>query len=89
MTTLKQVLAFFEQRQQPVFLPQVAKELGISQPILEDMIQYWVRKGRLREVANPCQTCGTCPILLAMPRRYELAIEENSNLYCACTRAQP
>lgn len=77
MTMLRQVLNQFENQQGALSLRQMAQNLGLEQAVLQDMIDYWVRKGRLREVTDVnCNTCGTaegCPFIVALPRRYELA----------------
>ncbi len=77
-TTLRQVLDHFEQQSGAVSLPQMARDLGIERATLENMIEYWVRKGRLREVSAPaCDTCGSaqgCPFIMTLPRCYELAV---------------
>lgn len=76
-TTLRQVLEQFEQSQGAVSLPHMANTLGIERGTLQNMIDYWVRKGKLREVGvQSCATCGGssgCPFMMAMPRCYELA----------------
>jgi hypothetical protein len=78
VSTLRQVLNAFEQADGPLSLTAVARELNVSQAHLENMIQYWVRKGRIREaaVAGECGSCGIkgeCPFVVKMPRSYELA----------------
>lgn len=77
-STLKQVLTAFEQADGPLSLGAVARELNVSPELLESMIAYWVRKGRIRETsaAGECRTCGIkgqCPFVMQMPRSYELA----------------
>jgi hypothetical protein len=76
-TTLRQVLDIFENATGPLSLAQMAARMGIEPAMLEGMIGYWVRKGRLREVGGlpACTTCGIkggCPYVIQMPRRYEL-----------------
>ena len=85
MTTLRQVLRFFEEADGPLSMSQAAQALVITPGMLEGMIAHWVRKGRLREVIDcgeGCATCGGatcgrgqgCPFIPASaPRRYELA----------------
>ncbi|MBZ0292780.1 MAG: FeoC-like transcriptional regulator [Anaerolineae bacterium] len=76
MSALRQVLAHFEQQSGAVSLPVMARELGVDRAVLQDMIDYWVRKGRLREASTPtCDTCGCshgCPFVFTPPRSYEL-----------------
>lgn len=79
MATLRQVLDHFEHQSGAVSLAALARELGIEPPMLQEMIGYWVRKGRLRQVSDPAcnATCGSncargCPFVFAMPAAYEL-----------------
>lgn len=79
-SVLKQVLTRFEDPAQSASLAQIARELDLDMPTLQGMIDYWVRKGKLREVVQcdsktPACSCGGgptgCPFLMAMPRSYE------------------
>jgi hypothetical protein len=77
-STLRQVLTMFETAVAPLSLPQMAHELGVSPEQLEGMIQYWVRKGKIREsaAATECGSCGSkngCAFVMEMPRTFELA----------------
>ena len=82
-STLSQVLTAFENNHGPLTMNQIAHNLGLSQARLEGMIQYWVRKGKLREAISytDCGTCGRgegdCPFVIELPRSYEL-VTENS-----------
>lgn len=81
-STLRQVLTIFETAKKPLSLPQIARELDVSTARLEEMLQFWVRKGKLRVSgsATVCSTCGTkgaCPFVLTMPRTYELVRKED------------
>lgn len=84
MSTLKQVLEVFKDTSQPLTMNQIARQLSLEPPVLEDMIAFWVRKGRLRDVSACDDTCncGTacsscsfgatgCPFVVQMPKRYE------------------
>lgn len=99
-TTLRQVLDHFERQSGALSLPQMARELGIERATLQNMIDYWVRKGKLREVSVPtCTTCGSapgCPFVVALPRRYELTAAQADEpascptATCGCsTRSKP
>jgi hypothetical protein len=85
-STLSQVLTAFEDNREPLTMKQIAGRLGISIPRLEGMIQYWVRKGKLRETINlsDCGTCGRgpgdCPFTVELPRTYELVTEESMSI---------
>ena len=77
-STLKQILELFELASRPLTLPEMARILGLEQEMLESMIEYWVRKGKIREsgdTASQCVLCGeseACPFIMKSPRRYEL-----------------
>jgi hypothetical protein len=79
-TLLREVLAAFENTRQPLTLNQLARELDISPGMLEGILDYWVHKGRLREVGGEsctaCGSAGNCPFVPRMPRSYELVTGE-------------
>lgn len=80
-TTLRMVLSAFENARESRSLAEMARELNIPPATLESMIAYWVRKGRLRELGGTPPACGAChtqgcPLMTALPRRYELATGE-------------
>jgi hypothetical protein len=87
VVTLRQVLEQFEHQSGTLSLGQMATALGVERPILQDMIDYWVRKGRLREVVDcacPSGSCSSgCPFIMAMPRSYEYVTEAETK---ACSR---
>lgn len=76
-STLSQVLHIFEQAEGALSLAAIARHLDVSQAQLDSMIQYWIRKGRIRAAATEekCGSCGIkgdCPFVMTMPRSYEL-----------------
>ena len=78
MSLLKQVLAQFEDPTRSITLTQVARTLDVDMGTLQGMVDYWVRKGKLRECsqceATPvCSCCGpkVCPFIVSMPKSYE------------------
>ena len=79
-TTLRAVLNAFEQADRPLSIAQRAADLDITPAMLEGMIDYWVRKGHLRESGGTAE-CGTCsqgdhcPLVIKMPRRFEVVSE--------------
>lgn len=82
-STLQLILEIFENTSQPLTLGEMAQALGMEQGMLESMIEYWVRKGRIRESdgsAVECTLCEArtdCPFVVKLPRRYELASGES------------
>lgn len=91
--SLRQVLDAFRQSE-PLSMTQLAKKLNVDLNTLDDMLQFWVRKGKLREVRpNNCGDCGGiqhCPVKVAVPRRYELVAEgESANAAPACPHCTP
>jgi hypothetical protein len=89
---LREVLNRFTDQSTPISINQMARDMHIDVGVLHDMIDYWVRKGKLREVnsnGEACHTCGikgTCPFIVALPRYYELAGEgdEPQAPSCGC-----
>jgi hypothetical protein len=74
--SLRELLSLFESGQ-ALSLAQISRKFGIEQGVLESMLDFWVRKGKLRlSPYNGCAECGqnhVCPLGAALPRRYELA----------------
>lgn len=65
---------------QPISSHEIARELGVDAATVEDMIAFWVRKGKLRDV-NACTTCSTgscggCPFVVNLPKQYQLIMPE-------------
>jgi hypothetical protein len=89
---LRQVLEALESVQGPVNLDDLSRRLGVERSALEGMINFWLRKGRLREdylAARPsvCAsgTCGgscpgasSCSPLNEMPRFFLYISHDNS-----------
>ncbi len=85
---LREVLDAFENNG-PRSLGQMSQDLGVEPGMLDSMIQFWVQKGKLREVCDSgCSSCsahGSCPIVVSMPRRYELVTDANAEQpRCSC-----
>lgn len=84
---LWEVLHAVETAQSPLDLNELSRRLKIDRGVLDDIIQFWVRKGRLVEnvgtgnvactAASPhaCSSCashGDCPFTMKMPRTISL-----------------
>lgn len=87
-TKLRQVLDYFDSNSGSISLGEMARELGIEREMLDEMIAYWVRKGKLREVLSSCNdddrvTCGCgsgpdkCAFVATMPRTFERVRESD------------
>lgn len=78
---LREVLNRFTDQSAPISINSMAREMQIAPEMLTEMISYWVRKGKLREVSgsgSECTTCGikgACPFVVTMPRYYEVVRE--------------
>lgn len=75
---LRQVLTIFEEAKNPQSINSIAKTLQVSAEQVQSMLEYWVRKGRIRQVVDTtdCGTCGggdSCPFVIELPHSYELA----------------
>lgn len=87
---LKQVLQEIEAADGPVSIDELGRKLGLERSALTGMIDFWVRKGRLRlehqpggSASNICtsggcrSTCAgpeVCPFVVKMPRTYTLTL---------------
>ena len=91
MTTLRSVLEAFEEANGAMRLDNLSRKLEIDPGTLDNMIQYWIRKGRIRSVgeAQACHSCGVkgkCPFVIQLPRYYELVASEQQmeTTQCHC-----
>lgn len=93
-TTLTRVLQLFEQHGGPLSLAEMARALDTDPDVVAEMLAYWVQRGRLREVSDnsgQCTRCSgrpSCPFVVRLPRRYELATTYAADLEerppCSC-----
>jgi hypothetical protein len=83
---LREVLTAFEQGGS-MSLAEMSRRYDVAPAVLEDMIQFWVRKGRLRDACNAggcgsCHQSGGCaassPAATNQPHRYELVTERGT-----------
>lgn len=58
-TKLQQLLDLIENSQRGISLRGIAGELDISTGQVENMLDYWVRKGRL-QIMDPSAKCAAC-----------------------------
>ncbi len=95
-STLRQVLTIFETAVTPLSLPKIAHDLDVSPERLDGMIQYWVRKGKIRQSSTltECGSCGengACPFVMEMPRTYELVTDHSvplNTINVTCSHAK-
>ena len=82
---LRQVLQEIELARGPININELSQKLGIERSALEGMIEFWVRKGRLRSgnqdaaITEVCTTgscsCACsgpveCPYVIKIPQTY-------------------
>lgn len=64
---LKEIFLAVKEQSGPLSLFDLSKELKISVPMLEQMLDTLVRNGKLQEVqpipTEECTSCTACPIL--------------------------
>ena len=94
MTPLRQVLTYFENSQIGISINAIAREMEISPGQVGSMVEFWVRKGKIRP--SPVQDCGSCnvngncPFVIEMPLSYELVREGDGEVtemvHPACDR---
>lgn len=89
MIGLREVLATFETGRAHS-IQQLSDELGTDAGVLESMLEFWVRKGRLRHAGySNCAECGVghaCAMRTVQPRRYELATGTSAGPTCSSFR---
>ena len=89
---LRQVLAEIKSADGTISLNELAGKLNIEPSALEGMIQFWIRKGRLKEtdvarepVGQACNTASCacscpgpqdCPFVMTPPRTLSITITE-------------
>ena len=85
---LYQVLEEIEQAQGPVLIKDLGRKLQIDPGVLMGMIEFWVRKGRLRDddaaleknltcapngCGDHCFGAGGCAFTVKMPKTYSIS----------------
>ncbi|MBK8046739.1 MAG: hypothetical protein IPK16_06220 [Anaerolineales bacterium] len=88
---LWEVLHAIEAAQSPLDLNELSRRLKIDRGVLDDIIQFWVRKGRLVEnvgggsvvctaasshACSGCASHGDCPFTMKLPRTISLRRSE-------------
>jgi hypothetical protein len=77
---LKQVLEEFEKSDGVLSLEEMAARLGVERSALEGMIEFWVRKGRLRQVGpdgGDCARCAGCYLASNVERGKSYALVQS------------
>jgi hypothetical protein len=70
---LRELLRLVETAEGPVSLTDLSRQLGVDVPVLDGMLQYWVRKGRLvvegsgESGAQRCRGAGETSGALSLP----------------------
>jgi hypothetical protein len=77
---LGQLLDCFENASGGLSLPALARQLDLSRGQAENLVDFWVRRGRIRAVDQQpdCAACGDqngCPYLVETPRYYEIVLD--------------
>jgi hypothetical protein len=86
---LHQVLREIEQARGPLSLNELARKLEIDRSVLDGMLSFWARKGRILVSDIDGQTCASgggcggtcggaagCPFAGTAPRTFALVLEE-------------
>jgi hypothetical protein len=76
-STLSRLLELLEDSQGAISIQTLARELGVTQSRVENMLDYWIQKGKIKasNALADCGGCGTsdyCPFILDMPKTFEL-----------------
>ena len=78
---LSNLLTKIEESSGAFSIQALARELDLTPERVESMLEYWVRKGKIKNSASQaeCGSCSAfseCPFILEMPKTYELVIED-------------
>ena len=93
-STLGKLLSLFEDSSGALSVNSLARELDVSAGRAEEMVEFWIRKGRIRSSSTltecgSCSTQGDCPFVLEMPRTYELVMGQDQltdpDTHATCT----
>ncbi len=83
ITPLRQVLNYFENSRGEISLNAIARDLEISPGQVGSMVEFWVRKGKIRpssvQDCGSCGVIGNCPFVVEMPLSFELVRENGGN----------
>lgn len=88
---LREVLNQFEAQHEPVSVRAMAHQMNLNPNVLQGMIDYWVRKGKLRIASSggeSCHTCGikgACPFVVNLPHYYERVQDDGQETHLPCT----
>ena len=92
-TKLGQLLEYIQNSPGMTSLQDIASDLNLSVSQAENMLEFWVRKGRI-QISNDLSECGRCGVkgdcskIFEMPRVYELIgpqkskSQENQDFSC-------
>ena len=75
-SNLGQLISLIENSRSPLSIGELACKLDVSTDRAHAMIQFWVKKGRIRKTTIPseCKSCsknGKCVFIIDMPSSYE------------------
>jgi hypothetical protein len=77
LSRLSRILNLFLKSDTPLSLGYIAYQLEISPDLAESMLEYWIRRGRIKVAAEEinCGSCGinqSCPYVDQLPVSYSL-----------------
>jgi len=85
---LNQVLHEIENSQGPITIRELSRKLAIDPNVLEGMIQFWVRKGRITSdedlssgenalCSKSCSGTSDCVYITKMPKTFSVPSKSN------------
>ena len=83
-TILSRLLKMIEESSGAFSVRALARELDVTPGRVEGMLEYWIRKGKIRVVEDlkDCGSCsvnGNCPFVVEMPLSYDLVINNKDH----------
>jgi hypothetical protein len=82
--SLQQVLDYFMRSSGAVSIALLARELDLSPGLVESMVDFWVRKGRIQRLdpggreCGGCSRKGSCPLIAELPVCYRVVQRKGS-----------
>lgn len=81
VSKLSRLFELIQEAETPLSLDYLARRLGISPRLAENMLQYWIHKGRISQttqtaVCDRCGVKGSCPNLDQLPASYQLVEDD-------------
>ncbi len=88
-TVLTRTLEIIENRETPLSLTDLAREIGQTRARTQEIVEYWIRRGRIQQSGSDkdCGSCGHkngCPFILDQPRTFQVVDKSGDKGFIPC-----